>query len=160
MDLSRGPSSTRESPAGFLLVWVKHRAGAIQRRSFRTTAPFEPPALVREILEWTSPLRSLAPIAMRRRVSYRALRSSVTCVASQSDTSCLVFRSPPSVRASSGLFIERRATCATGESRGQPRPAFHYGSLHRRHAGPGATSYAHRGFASGISGPHRGHALE
>ena len=32
-----------------LLVWSKGRSGRLQRRAFRTTDPFEPPALVREI---------------------------------------------------------------------------------------------------------------
>ena len=40
-----------------LLVWSKGRAGKLQRRSFRTTDPFEPPALVREIVQWTQRLR-------------------------------------------------------------------------------------------------------
>jgi hypothetical protein len=40
-----------------LLIWCKGRAGKLQRRSFRTTEPFEPPALVREIVQWTQRLR-------------------------------------------------------------------------------------------------------
>jgi hypothetical protein len=44
-----------------MLVWMKRRAGTTQRRSFRTTDPFEPPALVREISEWTRRLRPHAP---------------------------------------------------------------------------------------------------
>ena len=40
-----------------VLVWTKRRAGTTQRRSFRTTAAFEPPALVRELIEWTRRLR-------------------------------------------------------------------------------------------------------
>ncbi|HEY6928009.1 MAG TPA: hypothetical protein VI653_31315 [Steroidobacteraceae bacterium] len=40
-----------------LVVWQKTRAGTVQRRSFPSADPFEPPALVREILEWTRRLR-------------------------------------------------------------------------------------------------------
>jgi Phage integrase family len=45
-----------------MLVWEKPRASRVQRRSFRRSDPFEPPALVREILEWTSRLRSNVPL--------------------------------------------------------------------------------------------------
>ena len=51
-----------------LLVWTKRRAGAPQRRSFRTTAAFEPPALVREIIEWTRRLRPHAADSARNRL--------------------------------------------------------------------------------------------
>jgi hypothetical protein len=44
-----------------ILVWDKPRARCVQRRSFRRTAPLEPPALVRELIEWTGRLRPLAP---------------------------------------------------------------------------------------------------
>ena len=47
-----------------LLVWTKRRAGAVQRRSFRSIDPFEPPALVREIIEWTRRLRPHIPKAI------------------------------------------------------------------------------------------------
>jgi hypothetical protein len=40
-----------------LLVWAKPRAGALQQRSFRSTDSFEPPTLIREILQWTQRLR-------------------------------------------------------------------------------------------------------
>jgi hypothetical protein len=51
-----------------MLVWAKHRAGQMQRRSFSTNDPDEPPALVREILTYTEPLRRHAPPALRRRL--------------------------------------------------------------------------------------------
>jgi len=51
-----------------MLVWAKRRAGATQRRSFRSTDPFEPPALVREILQWTSRLRPHAGPGIRERL--------------------------------------------------------------------------------------------
>ena len=51
-----------------LLVWTKRRAGAIQRRSFGTSDSFEPPALVRELLDWTRRLRPHAPRAARDRL--------------------------------------------------------------------------------------------
>jgi hypothetical protein len=51
-----------------LLVWSKGRAGRLQRRSFRTTQSFEPPALVREIIEWTKRLRPHARQADRNRL--------------------------------------------------------------------------------------------
>ena len=40
-----------------LVVWAKPRAGALQQRSFRSTDSFEPPTLIREILQWTQRLR-------------------------------------------------------------------------------------------------------
>lgn len=47
------------------LVWLKARAGRLQRRSFERDAPFEPPALVRDLLSWNERLRPLAPPAQR-----------------------------------------------------------------------------------------------
>lgn len=44
-----------------MLVWEKRRASRVQRRSFRRSDPFEPPALVRDILEWSRPLRARVP---------------------------------------------------------------------------------------------------
>jgi hypothetical protein len=51
-----------------MLVWAKHRAGQMQRRSFSTNDPDEPPALVREVLAYTEPLRRHAPPVLRRRL--------------------------------------------------------------------------------------------
>jgi hypothetical protein len=51
-----------------MIVWAKHRAGTTQRRSFRLADPFEPPALVRELLGWTETLRRNAPPALRHRL--------------------------------------------------------------------------------------------
>lgn len=51
-----------------LLVWSKGRAGKLQRRSFRTADPFEPPALVREIVQWTLRLRPRVAPAYRNRL--------------------------------------------------------------------------------------------
>ena len=51
-----------------MLVWAKHRAGQMQRRSFSTHNPDEPPTPVREILAYTVPLRRHAPPALRRRL--------------------------------------------------------------------------------------------
>ena len=50
------------------LVWFKARAGRLQRRTFERDAPFEPPALVRDILAWNERLRPLAPPAQRDRL--------------------------------------------------------------------------------------------
>ncbi|MGH3430237.1 MAG: hypothetical protein ACRDQZ_22155, partial [Mycobacteriales bacterium] len=51
-----------------LLVWAKARAGCMQRRSFSRTAPFEPPALIREIILWTRRLRAHASDSRRDRL--------------------------------------------------------------------------------------------
>lgn len=51
-----------------LLVWTKARAGMQQRRSFRSADAFEPPALVREIIEWTARLRPQASEFHRNRL--------------------------------------------------------------------------------------------
>ncbi|MGA7540112.1 MAG: hypothetical protein WBW93_15260 [Steroidobacteraceae bacterium] len=51
-----------------LLVWAKPRAGAVQQRSFHSTASFEPPTLVREILHWTKRLRPHVAAADRNRL--------------------------------------------------------------------------------------------
>ncbi len=51
-----------------ILVWDKPRSNCVQRRSFRTSDPFEPPALVREVIEWTQRLRSHVPRDQRTRL--------------------------------------------------------------------------------------------
>jgi hypothetical protein len=51
-----------------MLVWAKNRAGQTQRRSFRANNPDEPPALVRELLSYTEPLRRHAPPTVRNRL--------------------------------------------------------------------------------------------
>ena len=59
-----------------MLVWFKARAGRLQRRSFERDAPFEPPALVRDILSWNECLRPLAPPAQRDRLFlFKGLRT-------------------------------------------------------------------------------------
>lgn len=58
------------------LVWFKARAGHLQRRSFERDAPFEPPALVRDLLSWNERLRPLAPAAQRDRLFiFKGLRT-------------------------------------------------------------------------------------
>lgn len=51
-----------------LLVWTKGRTTRQQRRAFRSEDPFEPPALVRDLIEWTKPIRALVPRAHRDRL--------------------------------------------------------------------------------------------
>jgi site-specific recombinase XerD len=51
-----------------LLVWSKGRASRLQRRAFRTADPFGPPALVREIVQWTQRLRPRVAPAYRNRL--------------------------------------------------------------------------------------------
>jgi hypothetical protein len=51
-----------------LVVWTKARAGAQQRRSFRSAGLFEPPALIREIVRWTRRLRPHASESHRDRL--------------------------------------------------------------------------------------------
>ncbi|MGH8219354.1 MAG: hypothetical protein ACREUT_12460 [Steroidobacteraceae bacterium] len=58
-----------------MLIWEKPRASSVQRRSFRTTDPFEPPALVRDIREWTRPLRLRVPAEYRDRLFLIKTRS-------------------------------------------------------------------------------------
>ncbi len=48
-----------------MLVWSKPRAKGSQRRAFRSSATYEPPRLIREILEWTSTLRTRVSTAHR-----------------------------------------------------------------------------------------------
>jgi hypothetical protein len=48
-----------------ILVWEKRRAGSVQRRAFRSSDPYEPPTLVRELLEWSAGLRRHAPPTLR-----------------------------------------------------------------------------------------------
>ena len=58
------------------LVWFKARAGRLQRRSFERAAPFEPPALVRDLLTWNERLRPLAPPTQRDRLFiFKGLRT-------------------------------------------------------------------------------------
>lgn len=51
-----------------VLVWRKGRTPHLQRRTFSSAAAFEPPALVREILQWNERLRPLAPASLRDRL--------------------------------------------------------------------------------------------
>lgn len=51
-----------------LLVWSKGRTTRQQRRAFRSHDSFEPPALVRELIEWTRPLRPHLSRAHRDRL--------------------------------------------------------------------------------------------
>lgn len=51
-----------------LLVWAKGRSDRLQRRSFRSTDPFAPPTLVREVIQWTQRLRPHLPPAYRTRL--------------------------------------------------------------------------------------------
>jgi hypothetical protein len=51
-----------------MLVWTKRRAGTTQRRSFRTTDSFEPPALVRDLIDWTRRIRPHAAKPARDRL--------------------------------------------------------------------------------------------
>ena len=58
------------------LVWFKARAGRLQRRTFERDSPFEPPALVRDILAWNEQLRPLAPPEQRNRLFiFKGLRT-------------------------------------------------------------------------------------
>lgn len=50
------------------LVWFKARANCMQRRTFSVTDPFEPPSLVKEVLEWNQRLRPLASPDSRDRL--------------------------------------------------------------------------------------------
>jgi hypothetical protein len=64
-----------------MLVWVKHRGGQLQRRSFRNNDPDEPPALVRELLDYSAPLRSSASAAVRGRLFlYRTTGGRITAL--------------------------------------------------------------------------------
>jgi hypothetical protein len=51
-----------------MLVWEKPRASALQRRTFRRDAPCDPPALVRELIEWTTRLRQQVTGPLRSRL--------------------------------------------------------------------------------------------
>lgn len=63
-----------------LLVWEKPRASALQRRTFRRDAPYDPPALVRELIEWTTRLRQVAGPLRNRLFLYHG-PNGVTCLA-------------------------------------------------------------------------------
>lgn len=57
------------------LVWFKARSNSIQRRAFSVNDQFEPPALVREILQWNERLIPLAPTELRDRLLlYKGVR--------------------------------------------------------------------------------------
>ena len=66
-----------------LLVWSKSRAGALQRRSFGTADSFEPPALVRELVQWTQRLRPHARAADRDRLFLYKGQVGVTALSMQ-----------------------------------------------------------------------------
>ena len=50
------------------LVWFKARSNSMQRRTFSATDPFEPPSLVKEILDWNRRLRPMASADHRDRL--------------------------------------------------------------------------------------------
>ncbi len=50
------------------LLWFKPRANRMQRRTFSATDRFEPPSLVKEILEWNQRLRPMASAGHRDRL--------------------------------------------------------------------------------------------
>ena len=50
------------------LLWFKPRANATQRRTFSVTDVFQPPSLVKEILEWNRPLRPIVSAHHRDRL--------------------------------------------------------------------------------------------
>ncbi len=57
------------------LVWFKARANSVQRRTFSSRDPLEPPALVKEIIEWNERLLPLAAAALRDRLFiYKGIR--------------------------------------------------------------------------------------
>jgi hypothetical protein len=65
-----------------VLVWEKPRASTLQRRTFRRDAPFDPPALVRELIEWTARLRPQAGGPLRSRLFIYNGVSGITSLAS------------------------------------------------------------------------------
>jgi hypothetical protein len=64
------------------LVWFKPRAGSFQRRTFSVTHVFDPPALVRDILQWNERLRARAPVAQQDRLLLYNGRVGVTALTS------------------------------------------------------------------------------
>ncbi|WP_150119743.1 tyrosine-type recombinase/integrase [Collimonas pratensis] len=50
------------------LLWFKARANGMQRRTFSNLDPFEPPALVKEIIDWNERLIPFTPAKMRDRL--------------------------------------------------------------------------------------------
>lgn len=64
-----------------MLVWEKPRASQLQRRSFPREAPFDPPVLVRELLEWTSRLRRRVVPTLRTRLFLYHGQSGITALA-------------------------------------------------------------------------------
>ncbi|WP_142915265.1 site-specific integrase [Klebsiella pneumoniae] len=64
------------------LVWFKARSNSIQRRAFSSHDNLEPPALVKEIMQWNERLVRLAPTELRDRLFiYKGVRG-VVCLTS------------------------------------------------------------------------------
>jgi len=64
-----------------MLVWEKPRASTLQRRTFRRDAPYDPPALVRELIEWTTRLRQHVTGPLRSCLFLYHGPHSITCLA-------------------------------------------------------------------------------
>jgi hypothetical protein len=64
-----------------MLVWEKPRASTLQRRTFRRDAPHDPPALVRELIEWTTRLRQQVTGPLRSRLFLYHGPNGITCLA-------------------------------------------------------------------------------
>jgi hypothetical protein len=72
-----------------VLVWFKARANSIQRRTFSSTDPFEPPTLIRELLSWNEKLIPLAPEDLRDRLFLFKSRLGVMAFSSASSKKLL-----------------------------------------------------------------------
>ncbi len=71
------------------LVWFKARAHSLQRRTFSTTDRFAPPALVKDILQWSERLRALAPVPLRDRLFLFKGRRGISALSSATAKSLL-----------------------------------------------------------------------
>jgi hypothetical protein len=148
------------------LVWFKARAGRLQRRTFERNAPFEPPALVRDILAWNERLRPLAPPAQRDRLFiFKGLRTVNAMSTITVHHLLAILRTPrpagvcvgehPAERSVQLLPRQRRSGANAGS--GQSRQRRDDRSLCRDAGRAKAQPHAHRRAAGGLPrAPHRG----
>ncbi len=149
-----------------LLVWDKARAGSLQRRSFRSSDPFGPPALVRDIIEWTRPLRMRVPPHHRKRLFLIKTSTGGPSAATRIKFSgplrwfIETHRLAPFSMVHSllrvllgSLSLERRPTRRQVD--GEPRQHFYDWQVRSRPGGQRAKHLARRRYSECLAGSHR-----
>jgi len=99
-----------------MLVWDKPRSSTVQRRSFRSSDSFEPPTLIREVIDWTQRLRSRVKIEHRNRLFLMKTTMGPTAATRSVWRGCW----PPESCRSCGYRASRKRASVTSRAAGRP----------------------------------------